>query len=176
MARLKYPKEYYQISSYYAFHPLSTADMEKEYERMRRLANRYLERVQRSEFSGEQFYKQFYGKFEKGAEELSERELAYGIRELARYLTSDRATYTGARRARREAVKSMKEAGYDWVTYKNYGQFSQFMGLVKTAYGEQLYDSKRIVEDYEENRQKGVSPGELFADFVTFQSGGTIPT
>lgn len=171
MPKLHYPKEYYQLSSYYAFHPLSEGEMRKEYESMRRKANRYLERIERSEFAGSQFYKQFIGKFDKPAGELAERDLAYQLRELARYLSSDRATYTGARKARREAVKSMKEAGYTWVTYKNYGQFSEFMGLVKTAYGEHLYDSKRIVEYYEENKTKGVTPGELFADFVTFQAG-----
>ena len=171
MARLKYPKEYYQLSSYYGFHPLSDREMRFEYERMSRRANRYLERIKRSEFGKDQFYKQFYGQFEQPAGELAERDLAYKLRELARFLSSDRATYTEARQARREAVKSMKEAGYTWVTYRNYGDFSQFMGLVKTAYGEHLYDSKRIVEYYEENKQKGVSPGELFADFVTFQSG-----
>jgi len=68
----------------------------------------------------------------------------------------------------------MKEAGYDWVTYRNYRKFADFMDLVKTAYGEHLYDSKRIVEYYEENREAGVSSGELFADFVTFQSGGVV--
>lgn len=171
MPKLHYPKEYYQLSSYYAFHPLSEGEMRKEYESMRRKANRYLERIERSEFAGNQFYKQFIGKFDKPAGELAERDLAYQLRELARYLSSDRATYTGARKARREAVKSLKEAGYTWVTYKNYGQFSEFMGLVKTAYGEHLYDSKRIVEYYEENKTKGVTPGELFADFVTFQAG-----
>lgn len=171
MPRLKYPKEYYQISSYYGYHPLSWGEMRKEYESMRRKANRYLERIERSEFAGNQFYRQFQGKFEKPAGELTERELAYQLRDLSRYLSSDRATYTGARRARREAVKSMKEAGYTWVTYKNYGQFSEFMSMVKTAYGEHLYDSKRIVEYYEENKTKGISSGELFADFVTFQSG-----
>ena len=171
MARLKYPKELYQVSTYYAAHPLSDKEMRSEYERMRRKANRYLERIRRSEFGQEQFYRQFYGQFETPAGELSERDLAYKLRDLARYLSSERATYTGARESRRKAVRSMKEAGYDWITNKNYGDFAQFMGLVKTAYGEHLYDSKRIVEYYEENKESGVSSEELFADFVTFQSG-----
>ena len=168
--KFKYPKEYYQLSTYYAVHPLDEREMRKEYESLSRKANRYLERVRRSEFGEEQFYKQFYGQFEKPAGELSERDLAYKLRELSRYLSSDRATFTGARRARREAVRSMKEAGYTWVTYRNYGQFSEFMQLVKTAYGEHLYDSKRIVEYYEENKESGISSAELFSDFVSFQS------
>ena len=174
MARLKYPKEYYQVSTYYAAHPLSAKEMRSEYTRLSRMANRYLERIERSEFGQDHFYQQFYGQFERPAGELSEQDLAYKLRELSRYLASDRATYTGARQTRREAVRSMKEAGYDWVTYRNYRKFADFMDLVKTAYGEHLYDSKRIVEYYEENREAGVSSGELFADFVTFQSGGVV--
>ena len=171
MSRFKYPKEFYQLSTYYAMHPLSEKEMRAEYTSLSRKANRFLERISRSEFAQEQFYKQFYNQFQTPAGELSERDLAYKLRELSRFLSSDRATFTGARRARRQAVRSMQEAGYTWVTYRNYEQFSEFMGLVKTAYGEHLYDSKRIVEYYEDNKEAGVTPGELFADFVTFQSG-----
>ena len=174
MSRLTYPKEYYQLSTYYGVHPLDEGQMRKEYEKLSRKANKYLGRIERSEFGGEQFYRQFYGQFDKPAAELSGRELAYKLRELSRYLGSQKATYTGARESRREAVRSMKEAGFDWVTYKNYGSFADFMDLVKTSYGEHLYDSKRVVEYYEENKKKGVSPAELFADFVTFQGGKNV--
>lgn len=171
MSRLTYPKEYYQLSTYYGLHPLDEGQMRKEYEKLSRKANRYLERISQSEFGQEQFYRQFYGQFDKPAAELSERELAYKLRDLSRYLASDKATFTGARSARRQAVRTMKEAGYDWVNYKNYGSFAEFMQLIKTSYGEHLYDSKRIVEYYQENKTKGVSSAELFADFVTFQQG-----
>lgn len=171
MSRLRYPKEYYSLS-YAGFSPLTQEQKRHEYDVLSRKANKYLERVSRSEFAEQQFYKQYYGKFDKPSGELSERELEYRLADLARYLSSEKASYTGARKSRREAVKSMKESGYTWVTYKNYGDFSKFMDLVKTSYGEHIYDSKRIVEYYEEHKQQSITPSELFADFVQFQSGG----
>lgn len=171
MAKLRYPKDYYSMGAFYEGAPLTREQREHEYDKMRRAATKALERISRSEFAEDRFYQQFYGRWNKPAAELSERELAFELRDLAYFRASDRGTYTGARRSRREAVKSMKEAGYTWVTYKNYGQFSEFMGMVKTAYGEHLYDSKRIVEYYEENKKGNVSSSELFSDFVQFQAG-----
>ena len=171
MAKLRYPKEYYSIGATYGYAPLTREQREHEYDKMRKQAAKALERIGRSEFAEDRFYQQYYGRWTKPAAELSERELAFELRDLAYFRASEKGTYTGARRARREAVKAMKAAGYDWVTYKNYGAFSQFMGMVKTAYGEHLYDSKRIVEYYEENKKGNVSSEELFADFVQFQTG-----
>lgn len=168
MAKLKYSPEYYRASSYLVYQPLSREEMESEYTRLAKQVNRNLERIRQSEFGDDQFYRKYYDEFKTPAGELSERDLAYKLQDLAYLRQSSRGTYSGAREAQREAVRSMKAAGYSWVTYSNYQSFSEFMQMVKTSYGEHLYDSKRIVEYYEQHKQRGVSPEEVFADFVQY--------
>lgn len=168
MAKLKYSPEYYRASSYFVYKPLSRSEMETEYTRLAKQVNRNLERIRQSEFGDDQFYRKYYDEFQVPAGELSERDLAFKLQDLAYLRQSSRGTYSGAREAQREAVRSMKAAGYGWVSYSNYQAFSEFMQMVKTSYGEHIYDSKRIVEYYEQHKQRGVSPEEVYADFVQF--------
>ena len=169
MARLSYPLEYYRISSYYSYRPLSREQMEQQYDKMRNRALKNLDRIERSEFASDNFYKQYYGRFEAEASQLSERELAFSLQDLAYFTSSKRSSYSGAREMRREAVRSMKRAGYDFVTYNNYGEFADFMELVKTAYTEHIYDSKTIVEWYAQHKES-LTPGELLEDFSAWVS------
>lgn len=169
MARLSYPLEYYRVSSYYSYRPLSREQMEQQYDKMRKRVIKNLERIERSEFASENFYKQYYGRFQAEASQLSERELAFNLQDLAYFTASKRSSYSGAREQRREAVRSMKKAGYDFVTYKNYPEFAEFMELVKTAYTEHIYDSKMIVEWYAQHKE-GIEPGELLEDFSAWVS------
>lgn len=171
MAKLKKDKEFYTISAYYTIHPFTRKEMEAEYSRLSKIANRNLERIARSEFSEDQFYKYFYGRFIPISDIQDERELAYRLSDLAKFISSDKATYSGAREQRRKAVRSMKISGYGFVTYKNYQKFADFMAAVKTSYGEHLYDSERVVEWYEENRNSEVSPEQLLEDFSVWENG-----
>lgn len=173
MAKLKYSAEYYRASSYFVYKPLTRGQMEEEYTRLSKQVNRNLDRIRRSEFGDDQFYRRYYDEFKQPAGELSERALAYKLQDLAYLRQSNRGTYSGAREAQREAVRSMKAAGYTWVTNTNYKAFSEFMQMVKTSYGEHIYDSKRVVEYYEQHKQRGVSPAEVFADFVRFNGAKT---
>lgn len=174
MAKLKYSQEYYRASSYLVYQPLSREEMAAEYDRLAKQVNRNLERIRRSEFGDDQFYRKYYDEFQQPAAELSERELAFKLQDLAYLRQSSRGTYSGAREAQREAVRSMKDAGYKWVTYSNYQSFAEFMQMVKTSYGEHIYDSKRIVEYYEQHKQRGVSPEEVFADFVQYNGAKNL--
>ena len=169
MARLTYPLEYYRVSSYYSYRPLSREQMENQYDKMRKRILRNLERIERSEFGSESFYKQYYGRFEAEASGMSERELAFTLQDLAYFRASKRSSYSGAREIRREAVRSMKRAGYDFVTYNNYADFAEFMELVKTAYQEHIYDSKDMVEWFAQHKE-GIEPGELLEDFSAWVS------
>lgn len=172
--RLKYPPEYYK-KGYSGFHLLSDEQMRSEYDRLRKWANRSLERIAQSEFADQNFYKQYYGKFEQSASELSERDLIYKLSDVAHYAASSRATYTGAREAQRKAVRTLKSRGYTFVTYRNYGDFARFMELVKAAYGDRLYDSERVVEFYEENKQsREVDNQTLLEDFSVWMGNAGI--
>ena len=174
MMKFRYPEEYYKVSSYYGHKPLSSEQMVHEYEKMSRRVNKQLARIRESEFGTDRFYNQFYDRFPESAAGMSERNLAYALQDLTYFLQSERSSYTKARESRRKAVRSMKQVGFTFVTYNNYQDFANFMDLVKTAYGEHIYDSKRIVEYYDQHKSRDVTPEELFSDFARFQEAGGV--
>ena len=119
MAKLKYPSEYYRALANISGDPiLSRKQQEIEYEKLRKRAARSLERISRSEFASDQFYREQYGQYEQPASQLTDRQLAYQLQEVARFVSSARSTYTGAREIQRAAVRTMKQHGYDFITYK----------------------------------------------------------
>lgn len=168
---LKFEFGRYTYGAYLSGTGLSSADMVKEYTRLSRQANRNLERIMRSEFAGDQYFRKYKEGFPSAAE-LTESQLAHELQEVARFTSGSHRSYSALRETRREAVRSLKEHGYTGITYRNFRDFADFMDAIKSAYNDGQYDSERAVEAFEANEKKRknkVSPQQLAEDFRNWQ-------
>ena len=174
---LKFEFGRYTYGAYLSGTGLSSADMVKEYTRLSRQANRNLERIMRSEFASDQYFRKYKEGFPSAAE-LTESQLAHELQEVARFTSGSHRSYSALRESRRQAVRTLKEHEYKGVTYKNYRDFADFMDALDKAYGDGKYDSERAVEMFGENAQRNrrerVSPDQLLEDFKAWQKSRQI--
>lgn len=173
---LKFDFQRYTFGAYLSGTGLSSADMTKEYTRLSRQANRNLERIMRSEFSSDKYYRGYRQGFPE-AKNLTESQLAHELQEVARFVSGSHGSYSKMRQARREAVRSLKEHGYTGITYRNFPDFAEFMDAIKSAYEDGQYDSERAVEAFEANEKKKdnkVSPEQLAEDFQNWMNEDRI--
>ena len=173
---LKFDFQRYTYGAYLSGTGLSSADMTKEYSRLSRQANRNLERIMKSEFASDQYFRQLKHGF-PDVKELSPSQLAHELQEVARFISGTHGSYSKMRQARREAVRTLKEHGYKGITYRNYDKFGQFMDAVKSAYQDGQYDSERAGEAFEANEKKKnnkVSPEQLAEDFQNWMNEDRI--
>lgn len=173
---LKFEFQRYTYGAYLTGTGLSSADMVKEYNRLSRQANRNLERIMRSEFGSDKYYRKLKEGF-PAAGELTESQLAHELQEVARFVSGTHGSYSKMREARRQAVRTLKENEYKGVTYRNYKEFGEFMDALDSAYGDGKYDSERAVEMFGENektRGNKVDPDQLVEDFKAWQDANRI--
>lgn len=163
--KLKYDRAEYRPDML-AIRPES--DIRKEYERLRKVANRSIRAIGKSKYRTTQQYLETKDAF-KPDSEYTKREVAYKLSELARYVSLETATLAGLRRQEKKSIETLHSHGYDFVTSRNYLKFTEFMEEIREAFKEHKYDSERVATVYEEMIATGKkSPEKVKADFERY--------
>ena len=139
---------------------MSQKDINKEYSRLRAIANKRLERFQGTEWETSQIYKYNKRGFAP-IKELTEREIRFMLSDVARFVTSKRSSVSGLNKERAQAVETLKERGFDFVNKKNFRQFGEFMEYARMSNLNRIYDSKRVAEFYEQAEKKNKTVREM---------------
>lgn len=134
-----------------------------DYSEMRRLANERLKRFVGTEFEDSSSYKKNSCKYVPLKEIKSDKELAYLITDLNKFVNSKTSTVTGLKQQRSEAVEILNERGYDFINEKNIKKFGDFMDDLRQRKIAGLYDSERLAEMFEIAEREKVDP-KLVAD------------
>ena len=117
-----------------------------EYARLRKIANRRLERLGASEFANSRTYQNWSSGFEALPPDAPERDIRKALYDVGRFVNLKTSSVTGARAAREKFVGKMQELGYDFINKSNAQQFGEFMREVKTHQTYKGYDSERVAE------------------------------
>ena len=157
-AKLTYSRNLYQPE---ALQSLTEGQLRKEYSRLRSIARKRLERMDNTEWESTQVYRYNRKKFVPLKEVKSERDLRHLLSDVARYVASDRSTITDLKKERKQAVSTLNERGYEFVTEKNYRKFADFMEYARTANIGRLRDSDRVAQFYEFAEKKKLQGKEL---------------
>ena len=108
-------------------------NIESEYTRLRKIAEERLRKMAKDPIGRESYtFKRNEGRF-RPASELTTGQMKVQLSEVARMITARRGTLSGIKRARRQAIKTFHEHGYDFVTEKNYSEFGEFMRAWKAS-------------------------------------------
>ena len=137
----------------------------REYSRLRRVANRRLERLERAGYGNSAVMRRYGQGFEsmRGTSEAAIRER---LGDVAAFLERKTSSVTGQRAAVRSFVETMQERGYGFITTKNAAQFGRFMEAAKKHYGNaKAFDSEQIIDMFEEVIKSEADPDIVSENF-----------
>ena len=140
---------------------LSEKQIRQEYSRLRSIARKRLERFEGTEWTTTQIYKYNKQGYKPLKEIKSIRELRYELRDVARFIDSTRSSVSGLKQERTQAVETLNDRGYDFVTKKNHGEFIEFMEFVRQSNLGRLYDSERVADQFEEYEKEDKTKEEM---------------
>lgn len=162
---LKYPLDYYSVSSIDIAETLSPSEVRSEYRRLSRIARQRLGALERAGYGYTETYKNAAGQFPAISELGSQKDVERHLSRVARFLSGKLSSVTALRQYERESIETLHERGYDFVNRSNFRQFAEYMGSLKELAKERQYGSVRIAELFGEAKRKGISPDELKEDF-----------
>ena len=135
MAKLKLG-EVYQYNRVF-LQNIGTDELMEEYNRLRKIANKRLEVLSRSEFSGSQTYIRNRGKYEKTALQMNRSELMDALAAVGHFVGAKTGSLRGLQGARKKAIESLRHPidpvtgeqreGYTFINKENFSLFTQFM-------------------------------------------------
>lgn len=139
--------EYYP----YRLEQIDERALRKEYTRLRKIANKRLNRLQASEYKETDLAKEYAGGFALLADV---KDLPRELTQLARFVASERSSVTGLKRIDKQTIETLQEHGYTFVNTKNVRQFGAFMEEMRQAGLSKLYSSEFIAEWWSEQGKR----------------------
>jgi len=137
-----------------------------EYNRLRKIANRRLEALQRR-YPGSSLAREYKGGFPAAGKEDSRR-IYQRLYQAARFTELKLGSVTGMREYRRRSIETLHERGYDFVNERNFDRFTDFMEEVKTHDTYSSFSSEEVVELFEEAEESGADPQEIAQRFEEY--------
>lgn len=162
---LKFPLDYYSVSSIRIAETLTLSQVRSEYSRLSRIARQRLSRFRGSDRELD-IYKNNVGEFPPLSELQTNEEILRRLSRVARFLSSERSSISGVRKWERENIETLHEHGYDFVNRSNFREFADFMEAARNDLTERQYDSERVAELFGELQRKRVDTDTIRDDFA----------
>lgn len=148
---------------------VSSSELRSEYKRLRDVARHRLRSFETSEkgyWKGSESHQQLKEAYEGGAMRgLSDEEIAMKLSDLSRTLSDYRSSVSTLRAQRDQALESLQQSGYEFVTKENYKDFGEFMKEYREQRLDRIYDSGDAAETYRAIRDKGLTLKSIRRDF-----------
>lgn len=125
---LKYSRELYTVPGLAKDIP----GIREEYRRLREMAEDRLRKFKKAGLADTEVYKYNKGRFDT-ARSLTDAQIAERMGDLARFLTAERGTVGGFRKAERKAVETLQAEGLTFVNTKNFRDYAEFMESARAA-------------------------------------------
>lgn len=143
------------------------AEARKEYQRLRRIAQKRLARFVGTQYEDTDTYKNRAIKkpFKPSSELKDVRSLQAALSDVRGFLDSERSTISGLKRIDKKTVTTLQANGYTFVNMGNIKAFGEFMEVARIKAGRRMFASDRVAEMYDAAERKSIPPEELLKDF-----------
>lgn len=143
------------------------AEARKEYQRLRRIAQKRLARFKGTRYEDTEIYKNRAIKhpFKPSSELKDVRLLQAALSDVRGFLDSERSTISGLKRIDKKTVSTLQANGYTFVNMGNIKAFGEFMEAARIKAGRRMFASDRIADMYEAAEKKKIPPEQLLKDF-----------
>lgn len=166
----RFPPEVY-IPAAVRYGYLDIAEARAEYSRLRSAAVKRLERLSRTEGARYSAF-QMYGKegFAPLPKNATPAEVGRALADVHHFLEMKTSSISQIRESQRQALRTLQERGYSFVTKSNIKEFGEFMESARQA---KVVSSNRggspiIVELYETVKRLQIPPEEVQRNFAAW--------
>lgn len=162
--------EYYTLQEI-RNNPIWTPEAIKtEYQRLRKIALSRLAAMEKyKEGRASRTYKANVGKY-KPYSELKPGEAKILLADVSRMLAARRGTLTGIRVANKQAIRTLQERGYEFITEGNIEEFGRFMEAWRAS-SHRGYGSIYAADIWAAAIKKNVDPQDVERRFSEWQQG-----
>lgn len=166
----RYPSEVY-IPAAIRYGYIELSEARAEYSRLRSAAVKRLQRLSNTEGARYSAY-QMYGKegFAPLPKNATPAEVGRALADVYHFLEMKTSSISQIRRSQRQALKTLQERGYSFVTKSNIKEFGEFMEAARQA---KVVSTNRggspvIVELYETVKRLKLPPEEVQRNFTAW--------
>ena len=145
---------------------LSEKEIRDEYRRLRNIANKRIERLEKAGYGGTQAYLRNAGAY-KSASNYTISELQYKLYQISKFVAAKSSTVSGMRLIEKEAIETLQEKGLGRV--KDLQEFGDFMSWARTRYKNSDFDSERAAEVYNEAKRRSIDIEEIKKDYELYR-------
>ena len=128
------------------------SSMRAEYSRLRAVAQKRLQRLSKSDYSGSEIYKYYNDQFKK-LKDISDNKLPEALVSVNRFLQNPLSTIKGQTNLRNERIEKLRsyldddgKVIYD-VNAKNFQRVVDVMDQIRSMISSKLYDSDQYLQD-----------------------------
>ena len=145
---------------------LSEKEIRDEYRRLRDIANKRIDRLEKAGYGQTQTYLRNAGAY-KSASNYTMAELNYKLYQVSKFVSAKSSTVSGMRLIENEAIETLQEKGL--VRIKNLQEFGDFMSWARTRYKNSDFDSERAAEVYNEAKRRRIDIEEIKKDYELYR-------
>ena len=165
----RYPDSYYHAEKLGSGKVLTTAEIRKEYSRLRDVAQKRLHRFESAGATAYQAYQDYKDAFPVLAKLETDEDVIYALSEVSRFLRSKQHSLSGIKEIRNKALATMREQGIDFVDEGNFAQFARFMQSWKEGkWGTTIKGSEDVVSLFRFAEKRGLDPMRLRSGFAEY--------
>lgn len=143
------------------------AEARKEYQRLRRIAQKRLARFVGTQYEETEVYKNRAIKhpFKPSSSLKDVRSLQAALSDVRGFLDSERSTISGLKRIDKNTVATLQANGFTFINMGNIKAFGEFMEAARIKAGRRMFASDRVAELYDAAERKKIPPEQLLKDF-----------
>lgn len=124
---------------------LSKSEINKEYSRLRSIAQKRLARLSKSKFKGSTTFK-YYDNFFKKIKDLEGGVSYEMLTELNRFLQGPMSTIKGQNAIRNQRIETLRKYGYE-VSDENFDKLTDVLDYLRDTYQDLFYDSDALITE-----------------------------
>lgn len=145
---------------------LSEKEIRDEYRRLRNIANKRIERLEKAGYEQTQTYLRNVGAY-KSPSNYTVPELQYKLYQISKFVAAKSSTVSGMRLIEKEAIETLQEKGLGRIN--NLQEFGDFMSWARTKYKSSEFDSERAAEIFNEAKRRNIGIEEIKKDYELYR-------
>ena len=145
---------------------LSEKEIRDEYRRLRNIANKRIERLEKAGYEQTQTYIRNVGAY-KSPSNYTVPELQYKLYQISKFVAAKSSTVSGMRLIEKEAIETLQEKGLGRIN--NLQEFGDFMSWARTKYKSSEFDSERAAEIFNEAKRRNIGIEEIKKDYELYR-------
>ena len=145
---------------------LSEKEIRDEYRRLRSIANKRIDRLERAGYKDTQTYLRNAGAY-KAPSNYTMAELQYKLYQISKFVSAKSSTVSGMRLIEKQMLEKLHENDLGRIT--NLQEFGDFMEWARTKYRNSEFDSERAAEVFNEAKRRRIDIEEIKKDYEVYR-------